>query len=104
MGTSRLWLIDRDGRVFIFDLRDKSWRHVSTPGLGSRNCFKRVSAVEQCAWAISASQQPYLFVHATELPIRVKVETYENQRWGIINKWSQKSVRSSHNSFQSLFF
>lgn len=104
MGTSRLWLIDRDGRVFIFDLRDKSWRHVSTPGLGSRNCFKRVSAVEQCAWAISASQQPYLFVHATELPIRVKVETYENQRWGIINKWSQKSVRSSYNSFQITIF
>ena len=90
--------------MFIFDLRDKSWRHVSTPGLGSRNCFKRVSAVEQCAWAISASQQPYLFVHATELPIRVKVETYENQRWGIINKWSQKSVRSSYNSFQITIF
>lgn len=78
--------------MFIFDLRDKSWRYITTPKLGSRNFFKRVSAVEQCAWAISASQQPYLFVHATELPIRVKVETYENQRWGILNKWSHKSM------------
>ena len=94
MGTSHLWVIDRDGRVFLFSVRDKSWRQISTPKLGSRNCFKRVSAVEQCAWAISANQQPYVFVHATELPIRVKVETYENQRWGIVNSWSKKSVRS----------
>lgn len=93
MGTSHLWVIDRDGRVFLFSVRDKSWRQISTPKLGSRNCFKRVSAVEQCAWVISANQQPYVFVHATELPIRVKVETYENQRWGIVNGWSQKSVR-----------
>lgn len=93
MGTSRLWVIDRDGRVFLFSVRDKSWRQISTPELGSRNCFKRVSALEQCAWAISANQQPYVFVHATELPIRVKVETYENQRWGIVNGWSKKSVR-----------
>lgn len=97
MGTSHLWFIDRDGRVFLFNLRDKSWRHISTPKLGSRNCFKRVSAVEQCAWAISASQQPYLFVHSTELPIRVKVQTYENQRWGIYGGWkaTEKSVRPS---------
>ncbi|CAH3198671.1 unnamed protein product [Porites evermanni] len=95
MGTSHLWFIDRDGRVFLFNLRDKSWRHISTPKLGSRNCFKRISAVEQCAWAISASQQPYLFVHSTELPIRVKVQTYENQRWGIYGGWkaTEKSVR-----------
>ena len=95
MGTRHLWFIDRDGRVFLFNLRDKSWRHISTPKLGSRNCFKRISAVEQCAWAISASQQPYLFVHSTELPIRVKVQTYENQRWGIYGGWkaTEKSVR-----------
>ena len=94
MGTSQVWVIDRDGRVFLFNLRDKSWREISTPKLGSRNCFKRISAVEQCAWAISASQQPYLFVHATELPIRVKVETYENQRWGPVGGWAhtEKSV------------
>ena len=107
MGTSHLWVIDRDGRVFLFTVRDKSWRQISTPELGSRNCFKRVSAVEQCAWAISANQQPYVFVHATELPIRVKVETYENQRWGIVNGWSTKSVRcyfcaDRHVNYQSL--
>lgn len=98
MGTRHLWFIDRDGRVFLFNLRDKSWRHISTPKLGSRNCFKRVSAVEQCAWAISASQQPYLFVHSTELPIRVKVQTYENQRWGIYGGWkaTEKSILMKH--------
>lgn len=88
MRTSNLWVIDRDGRVFLFNLRDNFWREISTPKLGSRNCFKRISAVEQCAWAISASQQLYLFVHATELPIRVKVETYENERWGMFGGWS----------------
>ena len=97
METSHLWVIDRDGRVFLFNLRDKTWRHISTPKLGSRNCFKRISAVEQCAWAISASQQPYLFVHATEVPIRVKVQTYENQRWGVYGGWksTEKSVSPS---------
>lgn len=103
MGASDLWVIDRDGRVFLFSLRDKSWRQISTPKLGSRNCFKRISAVEQCAWAISASQQPYVFLHANELPIRVKVETYENQRWGIVNGWSRKSVSSPDLSYRCLF-
>ncbi|XP_074638903.1 tectonin beta-propeller repeat-containing protein 1-like isoform X3 [Acropora palmata] len=88
MRKTNLWVIDRDGRVFIFNLRDNSWREISTPNLGSRNCFKRISSVDQCAWAISASQQPYLFVHATELPIRVKVETYENERWGLFGGWA----------------
>lgn len=98
METSHLWVIDRDGRVFLFNLRDKTWRHISTPKLGSRNCFKRISAVEQCAWAISASQQPYLFVHATEVPIRVKVQTYENQRWGVYGGWksTEKSILMKH--------
>ena len=104
MGRSHLWVIDRDGRVFLFSVRDKSWRQISTPELGSRNCFKRVSAVEQCAWAISANQQPYVFVHATELPIRVKVQTYENQRWGIVNGWSKKSVRRCYFYVAYMYF
>mgnify|MGYP000073150358 FL=1 len=106
MRKTNLWVIDRDGRVFIFNLRDNSWREISTPKLGSRNCFKRISSVDQCAWAISASQQPYLFVHATELPIRVKVETYENERWGLFGGWAatDKSVKYSFSFLTLLNF
>ena len=90
--SSSLWVIDRDGRVFLVNLRDNSWKNVSSPELGSRNCFKRVSAVESCAWAVNSNQEPYLYVHPTEVSIRMRLETYENQRWGVLNGWSQKSV------------
>ena len=92
---SSLWVIDRDGRVFLVNLRENTWKRISTPELGSRNCFKRVSAVEGCAWAVNANQEPYLYVHPTEVPIRVRVETFENQRWGVLNGWSQKSVSAT---------
>ncbi|XP_048575709.1 tectonin beta-propeller repeat-containing protein 1-like isoform X2 [Nematostella vectensis] len=95
MSAANLWIIDREGRTFLVNLRDNSWTEVSTPELGSRNCFKRVSAVPQCAWAINANQQPCLYVHSTEVAIRVRVETWENQRWGFMNGWSEKSRFSS---------
>lgn len=95
MESSHLWVIDREGRTFIVNLRDNSWNEVSTPELKSRNCFKRVSGVSHCAWAINANQQPCLYVHSTQVVIRNRAETWENQRWGVLNGWSQKSVRSS---------
>ncbi|XP_031562764.1 tectonin beta-propeller repeat-containing protein 1-like [Actinia tenebrosa] len=102
MEAPHLWLIDRDGRSFIVNLRDNSWKEVSTPELKSRNCFKRISAVSSCAWAINANQQPCLYVHATQVPIRARVETWENQRWGLMNGWSVKSMfRSDRYHFSS---
>lgn len=88
-----MWVIDRDGRSFIVNLHDNSWKEVSTPELKSRNCFKRISATNSCAWAINANQQPCLFVHSTQVCIRNRAETWENQRYGWIHGWSEKSVR-----------
>lgn len=99
--ASNLWVIDRDGRVFILNLQDNSWQRISSPHLRSRNCFKRVSAVERCAWAINANQEPCLYVYSSELPCRVKVETYENQRWSFLKGWNDNSVRTQHERLNS---
>lgn len=104
MEAPHLWLIDRDGRSFIVNLRDNSWNEVSTPELKSRNCFKRISAVSSCAWAINANQQPCLYVHATQVPIRARVEVWENERWGLMNGWSVKSVRILKGRFSTECF
>ncbi|ETE63932.1 Tectonin beta-propeller repeat-containing protein 1, partial [Ophiophagus hannah] len=42
---------------------------------------KRVSAVKQCCWGLACDHQIYVYVHSSDVPIRFKEETYENQRW-----------------------
>ncbi|GBP89755.1 Tectonin beta-propeller repeat-containing protein [Eumeta japonica] len=43
--------------------------------------FKTLSAVPHFLWAVGGDRQIYLHVHGLEIPIRVKEESYENERW-----------------------
>lgn len=41
--------------------------------------FKRVSAATQCCWGIACDNQVYVYVCASDVPIRRREEAYENQ-------------------------
>lgn len=41
--------------------------------------FKRVSAATQCCWGLACDNQVYVYVRASDVPIRWQEEAYENQ-------------------------
>ena len=88
---SVIWLADTNGFAHTLSLEENKLTLRSE----ETDIIKRISAVESCAFAIGGDQEVYLYVNSRDVPIRVQVSTYENQRWGLIHKWSPKSVSFS---------
>jgi len=84
------WAINRNGQVHYLILPDMEWK-LLIPNV-SRQSFKKISAQEHCAWAIGADQRIYMCVFPTDIPIRAKVSTFENQRWSVTKGWSDKAM------------
>lgn len=83
-----IWLVDTNGSAHTLSLEDNKLK----PACRETDIIKRISAVGSCAFAVGGDQDVYLYVHSRDVSIRVQVSTYENQRWGLINKWSHESV------------
>ena len=93
MPESVLWAIDYHGSLYKLPLNDLEWKRVSRENKNSRrDTFKRISSTKTCAWAIGGDQNIHMCVFATDLPIKVAVSCYENERWSIRYGWSDKSV------------
>jgi hypothetical protein len=83
-----LWLADTNGCAYTVSLEDNKLTQRSE----ETDIIKRISAVKTCAFAVGGDQEVHVYVNSTNVPIRVQVTTYENQRWAPIHKWSEKSV------------
>lgn len=83
-----IWLADDDGFAYTLSLDDNKLTLRSEEA----DIIKRISAVETCAFAVGGDQNVHLYVNSRDVPIRVQVTTYENQRWNPIHSWSEKSV------------
>uniref|UniRef100_A0A8C9W4Q9 Tectonin beta-propeller repeat-containing protein 1 n=1 Tax=Scleropages formosus TaxID=113540 RepID=A0A8C9W4Q9_SCLFO len=90
MPSSLLWAVDVFGRVYSLSTAAQQWDQCKEAQLE----FKRVTAVQQCCWAIACDHQIYLNVHASDVPIRYKEETYENQRWNPVDGFSDRLLPS----------
>uniref|UniRef100_A0ABD2WY66 Galectin domain-containing protein n=1 Tax=Trichogramma kaykai TaxID=54128 RepID=A0ABD2WY66_9HYME len=77
MPSSNLYAINCDGRVFSLSTSGSMWKEFMYLGLE----FKQLSAVPHFMWAIGGDRQVYVHVHGLDIPIRIKEETYENERW-----------------------
>ncbi|XP_058805378.1 tectonin beta-propeller repeat-containing protein isoform X2 [Phymastichus coffea] len=77
MPSSNLYAINNEGRVFSLATNGSMWREFTYLGLE----FKQLSAVPHFMWAIGGDRQVYVHVHGLDVPIRIKEETYENERW-----------------------
>lgn len=75
MPSSLLWAVDVYGRVYSLSTAGQQWERCRDAHLE----FKRVAAASQCCWGIACDHNIYLYVHASEVPIRYREETYENQ-------------------------
>lgn len=89
---SVIWLADTEGSAFTLSLEDNKLTSRSE----KCDIIKRISAVETCAFAVGGDQEVYVYVNCRNVPVRVQVKTYENQRWNPIHNWSAKSVSLTH--------
>nr|XP_055249161.1 tectonin beta-propeller repeat-containing protein 1 isoform X4 [Gorilla gorilla gorilla] len=77
MPNSVLWAVDLFGRVYTLSTAGQYWELCKDSQLE----FKRVSATTQCCWGIACDNQVYVYVCASDVPIRRREEAYENQGW-----------------------
>lgn len=75
MPSSVLWAVDLFGRVYTLSTAGQYWELCKDTQLE----FKRVSAATQCCWGIACDNQVYVYVCASDVPIRRQEEAYENQ-------------------------
>lgn len=75
MPNSALWAVDLFGKVHTLSTAGQYWELCKDSQLE----FKRVSAATQCCWGIACDNQVYVYVCASDVPIRRREEAYENQ-------------------------
>uniref|UniRef100_G3TQG2 Tectonin beta-propeller repeat-containing protein 1 n=1 Tax=Loxodonta africana TaxID=9785 RepID=G3TQG2_LOXAF len=90
MPASVLWAVDLFGHVYTLSTAGQYWE----PCRDTQLEFKRVSAVRQCCWGIAADNQVYVYVCASDVPIRRREEAYENQRWNPVGGFCEKLLPS----------
>ncbi|XP_028912182.1 tectonin beta-propeller repeat-containing protein 1 isoform X1 [Ornithorhynchus anatinus] len=90
MPNSHLWAVDIFGRVYTLSTAGQYWELCKDAQLE----FKRVTAVKQCCWGIACDNQVYVNVYASDVPIRYREETYENQRWNPVGGFCEKLMPS----------
>jgi tectonin beta-propeller repeat-containing protein 1 len=96
---STAFAVNSSGR--IFGLRcDRDYRWVELPYLGLD--FKRLSATHNSLWALGGDHQIYVCVFGVEIPIRVKEESFENQRWNPMDGFSEKLLPTDRPKFSTI--
>uniref|UniRef100_G1PER0 Tectonin beta-propeller repeat-containing protein 1 n=1 Tax=Myotis lucifugus TaxID=59463 RepID=G1PER0_MYOLU len=90
MPSSALWAVDLFGRVYTLSTAGQYWELCKDTQLE----FKRVSAATQGCWGIACDNQVYVYVCASDVPIRCQEEAYENQRWNPVGGFCEKLLPS----------
>ena len=104
MSRNFVWAIDYHGSLFKLNLGTQEWSQVSGHKTNSRkDTFKRITTTTNCAWAICGDQNIYVNVFETDLPIKLQVNCYENERWSVLHGWGKKSVSAIYCS-NHIFF
>ncbi|XP_059054276.1 tectonin beta-propeller repeat-containing protein [Achroia grisella] len=94
---SLLFSINNEGKVYALSTSGSCWREFMYLGLE----FKTLSAVPNYLWAVGGDRQIYLHVHGLEIPIRVKEESYENERWLPLEGFSGRLLPTDRYHFSS---
>lgn len=95
--NSLLFSINNEGKVYALSTSGTCWREFMYLGLE----FKTLSAVPHFLWAVGGDRQIYLHVHGLEIPIRVKEESYENERWLPLEGFSGRLLPTDRYHFSS---
>lgn len=97
MPSSLLFAINNEGRVFGLSTTGTRWREFAYLGLE----FKHLSAVPHFMWAVGGDRQIYVHVHGLDIPIRIKEESYENERWLPVEGFSSRLLPTDRYQYSS---
>ena len=97
MPSSLLFATNSEGRVYTISTNSAAWREFPFAGLE----FKKISAVPNFMWAIGGDRQVYVNVHGLDVPIRVREEYYENERWLPFEGFSKTLLPTDRYKFSS---
>lgn len=98
MPSTVLFATNNEGRVYALSTGNSAWREFLYLGLE----FKKVSAVSHFMWALGGDRQIYVHVHGLDVPIRIKEETYENERWLPIEGFSSRLLPTDRFQYSSM--
>ncbi|XP_055609024.1 tectonin beta-propeller repeat-containing protein [Uranotaenia lowii] len=97
MPSTLLFANSNEGRVYALSTAGSAWREFLYLGLE----FKRISVVPHFMWAIGGDRQVYVHVYGLDIPIRIKEEAYENERWFPIEGWSGRLLPTDRYKFSN---
>lgn len=98
MPSTLLFSTNSEGRVYTLSTSSTAWKEFPYLGLE----FKKISAVTHFMWAIGGDRQVYVHVHGLDVPIRIKEECYENERWLPIEGFSKKLLPTDRYHYSSM--
>ncbi|XP_022901913.1 tectonin beta-propeller repeat-containing protein isoform X3 [Onthophagus taurus] len=98
MPTSLLFGINNEGRVHTLSTSGSMWRELTYVGQE----FKKLSAVPHFLWALGGDHQIYVYVHGLDVPIKVREESYENERWIPIEGFSSRLLPTDRYHFSNI--
>ncbi|PIK41113.1 putative tectonin beta-propeller repeat-containing protein 1 [Apostichopus japonicus] len=87
-----LWAIDCLGKAHTISTSEQFWQLRSHDFQRRPLEFKRITAGKHSAWGLSSDLFLYVYVYASDVPIRYLEFTYENQRWRPIHGFSEKAL------------
>lgn len=97
MPSTVLFATNNEGRVYALSTGHSAWREFLYLGLE----FKKVSAVNNFMWAIGGDRQVYVHVYGLDVPIRIKEEAYENERWMPLDGFSSRLLPTDRFHYSS---
>lgn len=97
MPSSVLFATNNEGRVYALSTSSSAWKE-SYSGME----FKKISAIPSFLWSIGGDRQVYVHVHGMDVPIRVKEESYENERWYPVEGFSKSLLPTDRPKFSNV--
>ncbi|XP_035793382.1 tectonin beta-propeller repeat-containing protein-like [Anopheles albimanus] len=97
MPSTLLFANNNEGRVYALSTSSSAWREFLYLGLE----FKKISVTPHFMWAIGGDRQVYVHVYGLDVPIRLKEEAYENERWLPIEGFSSRLLPTDRYHFSN---
>ncbi|XP_050309364.1 tectonin beta-propeller repeat-containing protein isoform X2 [Anthonomus grandis grandis] len=97
MPISLLFGINNEGRVYTLSTSGSMWRELPYNGQD----FKKLSGVPHFLWGLGGDHQIYVYVHGLDIPIRIREESYENERWLPIEGFSSRLLPTDRFHFSN---
>lgn len=96
--SGSIYVVTTEGKAL--QLLDGSWSELVDESIHRDLRIKRLSCCRTALWAICGDHQVYLRVES-DVPIRVKEESYENQRWNPVDGFCNKLLPTDRTFYSS---